>query len=150
MIKNYNMVKKALHILAILLIFVSCNPQNMINKEINNIIEQLKNGDISEKEIIENHFVAKTDNEGEVMELEVLKQLKTTVTKSNYEVIPYVKVKNRDTRLLELINEDQKQNVVVVHFVDEEEIPNMYILFENNKIKSIIPIIKSDKIIGWM
>lgn len=121
----------------------------MLSDKIKNIVELLASEKASEEEIVKNYFLIDKDSIS-IYELncKVLKYLKTISKNKEIEILTYKKAKSKYSDLQYVI--DETSAVYIVHIKESPDNPYMYVLIQDEKIKSITPIVKGTKIIGWM
>jgi len=127
----------------------SCNEPDMLSDKIKSMVELLASENVSEEEIVKNYFLIDKDSIS-IYELncKVLKHLKTISMNKEIEILTYKKAKSKYSDLHDVIG--QTSTVYIVHIKDSPDNPYMYVLIQDEKIKSITPIVKGTKIIGWM
>jgi hypothetical protein len=127
----------------------SCNKPDVLSDKIKNIVELLASEKVSEEEIVKNYFLIDKDIISTYdLNCNVLKLLKTISKGKEIEILTYKKANSKYCNLYDVIGETSK--VYIVHIKESPDNPYMYVLILDEKIKSITPIVKGTKIIGWM
>jgi len=142
---------RIIHILFVILsiTIISCNEPDMVGDKIKSVVEQLASEKVSDVEILNKYFIIESDSVDVYnLNCKILAKLKSTAQNKEIEVLTYQKAKNKYRDLHDIIGESIA--VYIVHIKESADNPYMYVLTQGEKIKSITPIVKGTKIIGWM
>jgi hypothetical protein len=78
----------------------------------------------------------------------VLVQLRSIAEDKEIQVLTYQKAKSKYFDLHDVIGETNA--IYIVYIKESTDNPYMYVLTQGEKIKSVAPIVKGTKIIGWI
>jgi len=143
---------KQILIIISIIIFVCCTSttKDDDNSLIRNFINDIKNEKVTIEQIISNHFSGeyKTSDKKDVIELtnKLLAEVRENINTNTYEISLYAEA-NKKHKIKKI---KDSVDFIYVLTLNENEEQFYYILTENSKINSILPMIKGEMVIGWV